>query len=315
MPATSGAAPARRRLALVAALAIGAAACSAGPPGSAETVADRSAPTGSPAGGTGTGSPAPGLAAVAADPQAGIDGVLRQYRRDVPARRLQVRLTAGNAGLVVEAVEVLAPGVPTSPAAVRDAELRPGAPLELPVVAGPGDCDVTPAAPRAVVRLRDAAGTRREVTVPLADDGLVRRLHESDCAEQELRRQAAVEVAGVRPVTTAEGPALDVVVRLRRTGGDDDVRVVGIGSNTVYAITALGPLPTLGSAAAVDLDLRLVPARCDVHALGESYRTGLIGLVLAVGAGDPRPFVLTPDDAVRQRLEAFAVETCRAAAD
>jgi hypothetical protein len=53
------------------------------------------------------------------------------------------------------------------------------------------------------------------------------------------------------------------------------------------------------------------PARCDVHALGESYRTSLIGLVVALGDRDPQSFVLTPDPDVRARIETFAVETCR----
>jgi hypothetical protein len=52
-----------------------------------------------------------------------------------------------------------------------------------------------------------------------------------------------------------------------------------------------------------------------VHALGESYRTSLIGLVVALGDREPHAFVLTPDPAVRQRIEAFAVETCLGAGD
>jgi hypothetical protein len=117
-------------------------------------------------------------------------------------------------------------------------------------------------------------------------------------------------VASVRPVDTAAGPALRMVVQLTRRSGSEPVRVTGTASNTVYDITAAGPLPTLTDAP-VTLDLDLVPARCDVHALGESYRTGLIGLVLALGDGDPRPFVLVPADDVRRQLETFAVQTCR----
>ena len=186
-------------------------------------------------------------------------------------------------------------------------------PLDLPVVLGAPDCSGPVGPPAAEVRLRDGVGGSRTVAVPVDDDGLARRLHDADCAEQALRAQAEIAVAGVEEVSTADGPALRVSVRLRRLAGSDPVRVTGVGSNTVYAITAVDPLPTLRRQPVV-LDLSLVPARCDAHALGESYRTGLIGLVLAVGDAAPRPFVLTPEDAVRQRLETFAVETCRAAA-
>jgi hypothetical protein len=150
--------------------------------------------------------------------------------------------------------------------------------------------------------------------VPLEDDGLASRLHDADCAEQALRAQAAIEVADVQEGTGDEGPALRVAVRLSRLSGADPVRVTGIGSNTVYSIRAVGPLPTLRDEPVV-LELSLVPARCDTHALGESYRTGLIGLVLALGDDQPRPLVLTPDDDVRRRLETFAVDTCRGRGD
>jgi hypothetical protein len=256
--------------------------------------------------------PAPGLAGVADDPGAGLTGALLQFRRDVPARRLEVRLTAGNDGLVAEGLELVSPGLTASPADPRHAVLHAGAALDLPVVAGTSDCSADAGPPRAVVQLTDATGARREVTVPLDDDGLVERLHQADCFEQALGAQVAVEVVDVAEVT---GPALRVTVRLRRVGGSDPVHLTGIGSNTVYTITATGQLPTLAGQGSVTVDLLLDPARCDVHALGESYRTSLIGLVLAVGDESPRPLVLTPEPDVRRRIEAFAVETCRGRGD
>ncbi len=111
------------------------------------------------------------------------------------------------------------------------------------------------------------------------------------------------------------GPALEATVRVRRVTGADPVRIDRVDPNTVYDVTAVGMLPTLDGDGAVTAVLRLLPARCDVHALGESYRTSLIGLVVALGDREPRAFVLTPDPAVRQRIEAFTVETCLGAGD
>ena len=304
----------RRPVPWLACLALLAGGCTAAPAAAPAPVSSP-APASSTAPVSSTAPPQPGLAAVAGDPSAGISGTLRQYRRDVPARRLQVELVAGNAGLVVEGLDLVAAGLPTAPADPRGAQLRPGAGLALPVVAAPADCATAPGAPHAVVRLRDATGAAREVDVPLADGGLVARLHAADCAEQELARQARIEVVDVREAAGGEGPALDVTVRLTRVGGGDPVRVTGVGSNTVYAVAAAGPLPTLDAGPAVDVVLRMRPARCDVHALGESYRTGLVGLVVALGDGEPRPVVVTPGDEVRRRLETFAVQTCRAGAD
>jgi len=267
-----------------------------------------------PSAGSPVAPPAPGLAAVAADPRAGVAGRLLQFRRDVERRRLEVRLVAANAGLVVDGLELRAPGLTTGPAEVDGTVLVPAPGLDLPVTLGPADCTVPPGAPVASLRLRDATGAQRTVAVPLPDDGLVQRLHEADCAEQALRGQAGITVVAAEPVRTGRGPAMRVSVELRRLTGSDPVRVTGTGSNTVYDITAVGPLPTL-VADPVVLLVDMVPARCDVHALGESYRTGLIGLVLALGDAAPRPLVLTPADDVRSSLEAFAVTTCRTPPD
>jgi hypothetical protein len=305
-----------------AACVLAAAACSATPrespaqPAAAPAVAspsgtapDAPSPTPGP-----TPTPAPGLAAVAGDEHAGLTGQLLQFRRDVAARRLQVRLVAANTGLVVEGLELRAPGLPISSALNGEAALRQQPGLDLPVVMGAADCTVQPAPPVVELRLRDDTGARRTVVVPLDDGGLVRRLHDQDCADQLLQGEADIRVVDVVPVPTAKGPALRVSIQLSRIAGTDPVRVTGTSSNTVYDIDPVGPLPTLGTGTAV-LVVDAVPARCDAHALGESYRTGLIDLVLAVGDAAPRPYVLTPADDVRHRLETFAVETCRAPAD
>ena len=247
---------------------------------------------------------------VAAAPSAEVRGELLQFRRDVERRRLEIRLVAAGAGLVVEELQLQAPGLTVTSGLEGEAALRDGAGLDLPVTMGPADCTVSPAPPVAVLQLRDATGARRTVAVPLDDDGLAGRLHDEDCADQALLAQVDIRVTGAVPVPSPRGPALQVSVALRRLDGTDPVAVTGTGSNTVYDITAAGPLPTLRQGSA-ELQLLMVPARCDVHALGESYRTGLIGLVVALGDTAPRPWVLTPDPDVRHTLETFAVTTCR----
>lgn len=292
----------RRTLCAVCALALAAVvgACSGShEPRTTERSATPSA-TATAAGGT-------GLAAVTGDPAAGLTGVLLQFRRDVARRRVEVRLTASAAGLRVDGLTLVAPGLSAEPGDPRSAELRPGAAVDFPVVVA-GDCSVDSGPATAAVRLRDGTGAVRDVTVPLEDGGLARRLHQGDCFDRELLRQVAVEVVDVVEVA---GPALQVTVRLRRVGGSDSVRLTRVDSNTVYDITVVGRLPALERQDAVTAVLRLDPARCDVHALGESYRTSLIGLVVALGDREPHSFVLTPDSAVRQRIETFAVDTCR----
>ncbi len=192
-----------------------------------------------------------------------------------------------------------------------DAALREGAGLDLPVVMGEPDCSVAPSTAVAVLSVRDDTGVHRTVEVPLADDGLLDRLHSRDCADRALRAQADIRVIGVEPVQTPDGPALRLDIRLTRLSGTDPVRISGTRDNTVYTVTPVGALPTLWEGTET-LVVDMLPARCDPHGLGESYRTSLIDIVVALGDADPRPYTFTPDDAVRRRLETFAVDTCHA---
>jgi hypothetical protein len=289
---------------LAAPTACGPAASDVGAPTTAPSTTRSAPPTAAP--------PPPGLAAVSADEQAGLTGRLLQFRRDVERRRLEVRLTAANAGLVVETLDLHAPGLTTAAASPHEGRLPARSGLDIAVVMGAADCTVAPGPPVAVVGLRDDTGARRTVDVALDDDGLVQQLHETDCAAQSLRQQADVQVTALTPLSTADGPVMRVTISLSRAEGSEPVQVTGTDSNTVYDIRAVDPLPTLRTTPSVAFSVDMIPARCDAHALGESYRTSLIGLRLAVGEGDPQPFVLTPEPDVRHRLETFAVDTCHA---
>jgi hypothetical protein len=255
------------------------------------------APSSSPA-----GSPS------SAGPERLVTGALLQYRRDEPARRLQVRLTASETGLVVEQLTFVTRGWPAAAGTPNEAELPDGTALDFPVVLGTADCSGPPGAAEAEVVVRDPAGASRTLDVPLDDGGLLRRLHTEDCADQALRAEAAIEVTDVQP---ADQRSVRVTVRLRRLSGSDAVRVTATRPNTVYDLEADGRLPALRHDGEVSFALTMVAARCDTHALGESYRTGIIGLVLSLGDGDPRPYDLVPPPEIRAQLEAFAVTSCR----
>ena len=168
---------------------------------------------------------------------------------------------------------------------------RPGGALDFPVVAGRGlrrrrrcrrrpssGCATRPApSARSPSRSRTTAG---------------RRLHESDCFDEGLLQQVAVEVVDVAEVA---GPALQATVRLRRVAGTDRVRVTRVDSNTVYDITAVGGLPTLDGQGAVTGVLRLNPGPvrrpCARRELPDQPdRPGR-----RVGDREPHTFVLTPD--------------------
>jgi hypothetical protein len=246
-------------------------------------------------------------AASSVAPQPDLQGSLLQFRRDAEARRIQVRLTAARDGVVVTSVELSVDGWTPPPVRDRRTELPAGRPLDLELTLTAPDCAAVPTSVAARVSL---AGQAEPQVVPLDDGGLLRRLHEAECADEALLEQVRIEVVSLAEV--ADRGVLRATVRLTRLAGRDAVRVTGVGPNTVYTITPAGDLPTLAGGGSADLVLDLLPARCDVHALGESYRTSLVDLRIALGDAEPRPFVLAPSEPVRRRIESFAVETCLA---
>ena len=237
-----------------------------------------------------------------------LQGSLLQFRRDAEARVVQVRLTAARDGLVVESVRVDGGGFTPPPGWQGTTTLPQTRALDLRVTLTSPDCSVEPTDVTARVAV---AGGPDPVVVPLDDGGLLRRLHVSECADEALREQVRIEVVSLAETEVPGGPALRATVRLTRRSGADAVRITGVGPNTVYTATPAGDLPTLGDSGSADLLLNLVPSRCDAHALGESYRTSLIDLRVAVGDAEPRTFVFAPAEQVRRRIERFAVDTCR----
>jgi len=238
-----------------------------------------------------------------------LQGELVQFRRDAEGRVVQIRLTAASDGLVVESAEVDADGFAPPLAWHGTTTLPVNRALDLRVTLTSPDCSVEPTDLSARVTL---AGRSDPVVVPLDDGGLLRRLHDGACADEALLEQARIEVVSLTETEVPDGPALRATVRLTRLSGQDAIRIQGTRPNIVYVITPAGDLPTLGPEGSVDLLLDLVPSRCDVHALGESYRTSLIDLRVVVGDAEPRTFVFAPAEPVRRRIERFAVDTCRA---
>jgi hypothetical protein len=237
-----------------------------------------------------------------------LQGSLLQFRRDAEAGVVQVRLTAAGDGLVVQSVTVDGGGFTPPPNWQGTTTLPEDRPLDLRLTLTSPDCGVQPTDVTASVTV---AGRPDPVVVPLDDGGLLRRLHASECTDEALREQVRIEVVSLAGTEVAGRPALRATIRLTRLGGGDAVRITGVGPNTVYTATPAGDLPTLDDSGSADLLLDLVPSRCDAHALGESYRTSLLDLRVAVGDAEPRVFVFAPAEPVRRRIERFAVDTCR----
>ena len=249
-------------------------------------------------------------------PEPPVSGELRQFRGNAATRLLQVTLRV-RAPVEVTRARVELGGFAPGPDNRVDARLPAGAVTDLPVRYGAADCDARAdaATARAMLTLR-AEGGEREIVVPLADRGLVERLHAVECTERALAEQVRFTLdADAAPVRVAGRPALPVVLRLQRLRDGDRVVVQELGAHIVFTVrpgVAREPLLELGpDETSAELPLTLIPTRCDGHALAENKRAGLLGVYVALGEAEARLTTVVPDDATQARLRDFTVAGCR----
>ena len=108
---------------------------------------------------------------------------------------------------------------------------------------------------------------------------------------------------------------LSLPVTLSPTGRGDDVRFGGYESTVLFTQTEDSPadvdLSLDGSAGTLDVTMRVVPARCDPHALAEDKVGTLFGIVVrSADLPDGATFHLPLQDQTRAALRAFYQSAC-----
>ena len=111
----------------------------------------------------------------------------------------------------------------------------------------------------------------RSVAHPADIYGAATALADRDCAEKTLRDAAALELGEVTVDGSGRSSVLVLPVTLTPTGRRDDVVLSGFGSTVLFTFEPgsdePGEIPLTGDP--VTIDLRLVPNRCDAHAVAD----------------------------------------------
>ncbi|WP_139982325.1 hypothetical protein [Nocardioides litoris] len=168
---------------------------------------------------------------------------------------------------------------------------------------------------RLTYRLDD--GPERVSTTTATDRyGAVGLLLERDCAQRTTEEAASVTTGRPRVVGSGRASVLELPVRLVPTGARADVAFAGFDRTVLFALapgTAVWPGadPVPLSGAPVETVLRLVPGRCDPHALAEDKVGTLVPLHvtapdLPAGAASYLPL---PDE-TRAALRRFVATHC-----
>jgi|GEM_PF-5720062 len=133
-----------------------------------------------------------------------------------------------------------------------------------------------------------------------------------DCAQRTLREAAAFELGEIRVEGSGRSAVLDLPITVTPTGRRDDVVLTGFGSTVLFVVRAE---PALSSGLSVrgrpvTIDLRLVPQRCDSHALAEDKVGTLIPVRLRADDLDETSFYVPIGPRRRSVMLAYVAEAC-----
>lgn len=240
---------------------------------------------------------------------------LDQDRVDRVGRSVYVRLVdSGDERVTVTRAEVssdrFAPVTWTGEKSVdHEADLD----LELPAGScGTGsDADV-----RLTYRLGDGP---EQVSTTVATDryGAIGLFLDRDCAAARLAEAADLEVGAHRVVGEGRDSVFELPITLTPTGARDDVAFAGFQGTVLFqalegtpVFPDVDPVPLVGDRP-VELLLRLVPSRCDPHALAED-KVGTLIFFHVTGPDLPdAAFTYLPlTDAARADLRGFFTSHC-----
>lgn len=214
--------------------------------------------------------------------------------------------------------------------------LRPGATLALPAPLAAARCDEIPnsaatvsvpaaaTVPATATAQATATGSARDATVRLTIDGVeslynapdpysaLARIQAQVCLERSVREVAALSL--LPEVTVApDGRTAVVHLSIVPTGKRGQILIIGAGTTTLLAENPQQPWPrnisVLGTEAPTIVELSVIPARCDPHALAEDKTGTKIPVEVTAGALSGR-LRLEPSTPFTQSVYAFAASAC-----
>ncbi|MEI5675110.1 MULTISPECIES: hypothetical protein [unclassified Nocardioides] len=196
----------------------------------------------------------------------------------------------------------------------KDFENEADLPFEVPH----GRCgDGSDAHVRLTYRIDDGPEQVSEAT---ATDryGAIGLFLDRDCAEEVLAEAATVELGTPRVVGSGRASVFELPVALTPTGDRDDVAFGGFEDTVLFRAAPGSPVADRTPAVPLgpedppaEVVLRLVPTRCDPHALAEDKVGTLVGVrVVASELGDAASYFLPIGDERRAALRGFFSTHC-----
>lgn len=247
-----------------------------------------------------------------------LDASVAQFRFDEGTRRLKAGVTNdGRADIRVTRATIDWDGLafPTLP--LPDEAVHPGQTAAFTIAYGEPRCAPGPVGRPVLVATVD--GRSRRLPLRVEDPGLLRRLRAKACAQQQLARQASVELRlADRSATVAGEEQLPggLVVE-HRPGATGVVTVVDLGGSVLIDLQPRAGRAALPSSLRPHRRRLVLPVllgsahRCDAHALGQSSQTFLISAYVRLGSHPTQRVILPLSTADKELLNGIVHRDCR----
>ncbi|MDP3209025.1 MAG: hypothetical protein Q8M65_07740 [Rhodoglobus sp.] len=201
----------------------------------------------------------------------------------------------------------------------RPQDIPSGSARDLRVALGAADCSDTPALDEVVLDFVLPNGSGGSARLTIVDASVIDAINSEDCLAEAVAKVATIEPSdSLRWMPGARLPAtLDLTVTPTGAPGS-----IGITESTATVLLSLvddggAPVFSLPQTVVVDADsapavipLRLIPARCDPHAVAEDKRGTIFPLQALTSDGDSGQVLVPVSDAIRAELYAFYADYC-----
>lgn len=234
----------------------------------------------------------------------GVEISVFQNRSDYSTRTLVIGVANGSAGpLELERVEFSSPRFDATAVWDRGTTVRAGGQVDLRVPLPVSVCGVSGAPSIRVIFTTTSGMDGAATVIPVDSRDRLDEISREECLVDDVARLAAITVA--KKVEWAAGAHAPAVVRLdvEPTGAAGDLSIDAVHQTVLLSLVdgnPSGPNPD---------ELRIVPARCDPHAVAEDK----LGTVFAVDVtvdGTSGTISVAADDDTRVEIYDYIADYC-----
>ena len=213
----------------------------------------------------------------------------------------------GTTPFTVTSVRLDSPGFAATDATAREEPFPPSVRYDMPARYGAARCDRAVEPATAVVEVRPAQGPAQTVRVPLASpDGLLARLHDQDCARQDLAQKVQVTLADVRQ----DGVDVRAAVHVQRLSAGGTITVTELRDSKLFAFTVMLPADLAATSAVLDIPAVIRAAGCYGHLLADVKQPYLFPLFLRFDGGPPQYTEVASTHEQQEQLQAMLRAAC-----